>query len=367
MSLKALIDTGTKVWLDGVDPDQIKINLALGITGATSNPTIISQIIEKGLFDRRIVELIAQGMNDDAIAWTLDDELVRSAQDVFLPVWEQTRGDDGYVSFELDPLIEDDETSLSHAQRVRRYIELGKRWADGHQNRMIKVPATAAGLDALEELAAAGVTINVTLMFTARQYEAARDAIWRGAQRRPGGLNDFKSVYSIFISRIDVYASKHVHDISAEARGQVGIATAKEVWRLNQAFWKGKALRLHQEIVFASTGVKDPAQPPDKYVEALAGSDIQTNPPATNEAVQRRDRPYARTIDRMLPGSTLKEIAQKVDMGKLERVLMAEGTKKFSEPQKHLLSRIANKRASGIGSAGGSPATPGAAAATEHN
>ena len=108
MSLKSLIDTGTKVWLDGVEPDQIKSNRALGITGATSNPTIISQIIEKGALRRsESSQLIGQGLDDEAIAWALDDELVRSAQEVFLPVWEQTRGDDGYVSFELDPLIED--------------------------------------------------------------------------------------------------------------------------------------------------------------------------------------------------------------------------------------------------------------------
>ena len=149
MSLKSLIDTGTKVWLDGVEPDQVRINRALGITGATSNPTIISQIIEKGDFDGRIIELVGQGLDDAAIAWTLDDELVRSAQDVFLPVWEQTRGDDGYVSFELDPLIEDRAAPLPHAERVRKYIELGKTWSAGHRNRMIKVPATAAGLDAL--------------------------------------------------------------------------------------------------------------------------------------------------------------------------------------------------------------------------
>ena len=346
MSLKSLIDTGTKVWLDGVEPDQIKSNRALGITGATSNPTIISQIIEKGHFDRRIVELIGQDLNDDAIAWTLDDELVRSAQEVFLPVWEQTRGDDGYVSFELDPLIEDQEKPLAHAERVRKYVELGQKWSAGHRNRMIKVPATAAGLDALEELAASGVTINVTLMFTERQYRAARDAIWRGAQRRPQGLSDFKSVYSIFISRIDVYTDKHLRDLSAAARGQVGIATAKQVWRSNQEFWKEKHLRLHQEIVFASTGVKDPAAPPDKYVEALAGSDIQTNPPATNEAVQRLNKQYTRQVDQMPPQDVLNEIGARVDMVKLEQVLMAEGTKKFAEPQKDLLRRIAGKRAS---------------------
>lgn len=345
MSLKSLIETGTKVWLDGVEPDQIKSNRALGITGATSNPTIIAQIVENGNFDDRLIELIGQGLDNEAIAWTLDDHLVRSAQGVFFPVWEQTQGDDGYVSFELDPLIEDQSNKLSHAQRVRKYIGLGKKWSAGHRNRMIKVPATAAGLDALEELAAAGVTINVTLMFSERQYRVARDAIWRGAQRRANGLHDFKSVYSIFISRIDVYADKHLPDLSPAARGQVGIATAKKVWRLNQEFWQDKALRLRQEIVFASTGVKNPANPPDKYAEALAGSDIQTNPAATNDAVQRLNKQYIRRIDQMLPPDVLNEIRAKVDVATLERVLMDEGTKKFSDPQKDLIRLIARTRA----------------------
>ena len=188
MSLASLIATGTKVWLDGVEPDEIEKNRAWGITGATSNPTIVSKIIGRGHFDGRIGELIEQGLTDDQIAWELDDELVKSAQKVFLPVWEQTKGNDGYVSFELDPLIEDEAAGLDNSERVRRYLELGKKWSAGHKNRMIKVPATAAGLDALEALAAAGVTINVTLMFTERQYQAARDAIWRGAQRRKDGL-----------------------------------------------------------------------------------------------------------------------------------------------------------------------------------
>jgi transaldolase len=345
MSLKSLIDKGTKVWLDGVGPDQIRSSRALGITGATSNPTIIAKIVANGSFDKRIVELIGQGLDDEAIAWTLDDELVRSAQAVFLPVWEQSWGDDGYVSFELDPLIEDPSKSLSHAQRVSKYIELGKKWAAGHRNRMIKVPATPAGLDALEELAAAGVTINVTLMFTERQYRAARDAIWRGARRRADGLNDFKSVYSIFVSRIDVYAEKHLQELSSPARGLLGIATAKQVWRSNQAFWREQPLRLRQEIVFASTGVKNPGDPPDKYVEALAGSDIQTNPSATIDAVQRLNKPYSRKVDQMPPPDVLNEIGTKVDMAKLERVLMDEGTNKFSDPQKDLIRLVAGKRA----------------------
>lgn len=346
MSLASLIETGTKVWLDGVAPDEIEKNRAKGITGATSNPTIVSKIIERGHFDDRIDELIEQGLNDDRIAWELNDELVKSAQRVFLPVWKETEGNDGYVSFELDPLIEDPDAALDNPERVRRYVELGKKWSAGHENRMIKVPASTAGLDALEALAAAGVTINVTLMFTERQYQVARDAIWRGAQRRKNRLHDFKSVYSIFVSRVDVYTEEHVAELSAAAQGMVGILNAKRIWRDNQEFWKDKGLRLQQEIVFASTGVKKKGDPPDKYVEAFAGSDIQTNPPETNDAVESREEAYTRRVDQMPSPDIVSEIDGKVDMATLERVLMEEGIEKFAKPQKALLGLIADKRAS---------------------
>lgn len=345
MSLQSLIATGTKVWIDGVEPNDVKKNRAWGMTGATSNPIIISEIIKSGHFDNRITELVEQGLGDDDIAWRLDDELVKSAQQVFLPVWEQTKGNDGYVSFELDPLLEDEQKPIPHAQRVKRYIELAKKWSAGHKNRMIKIPATPAGLDSLEEIAALGVTINVTLVFSQRQYNLARESVWRGAQRRKDGLNGFKSVYSIFVSRVDVYTEKQVPDLSPAAQGQVGIVNVKRIWRSNQDYWKGKNLKLQQEIVFASTGTKKPTDPPDKYVEALAGSDIQTNPPATNEAVQKLNKQYTRKIDQMPPESVLREIDQKVDVQKMERVLMEEGTRKFSDPQNALLKLIAEKRA----------------------
>lgn len=346
MSLASLIATGTKVWLDGVEPEEIEKTRAWGITGATSNPAIVSKIIGRGHFDGRIGELIGQGLTDHQIAWELDDELVQSAQQAFLPAWKRTEGNDGYVSFELDPLIEDEAAGLDSSERVRRYLALGEKWSAGHKNRMIKVPASAAGLDALEELAAAGVTINVTLMFTERQYQRARDAIWRGARRRKDGLRNFKSVYSVFVSRVDVYTEKRIPGLSPAAQGSVGIVNAKRIWRENQEFWKDKGLRLQQEIVFASTGVKKPGDPPDKYVEAFAGSDIQTNPPATNEAVEKSPKSYTRHIDQMPSLSVVDEIDKKVDMAALERDLMEEGIVKFAEPQHALLKLIAQKRAS---------------------
>jgi transaldolase len=345
MSIRSLVATGTKVWLDSIDPAEVAKNVAWGATGATSNPIIISDLIKTGQFDDAITELVGKNLTDEQIAWELTDQRVRAAQEVFRPAWERTNGDDGYVSFELDPLLEDAANPVPVDERRRRYVELAKKWSAGHKNRMIKVPATEAGLAALEEIAAAGVTVNVTLIFSRRQYEAARDAVWRGAQRRPGGLAGFKSVYSIFISRIDVYTEKHVPELSAAAQGEVGILNVKEIWQLNQEFWKGKGTELHQEIIFASTGVKKPSDPPDKYVRALAGSDIQTNPPATNEAVEKSDVPFERRVDRLPSAPVMQEIHEKVDVARMEAKLMEEGTKKFADPQHALLKLIAEKRA----------------------
>src|SRR5690606_7452196 len=193
--LQSLIDAGTKLGLDSIDPDLVEENVRWGATGATSNPVIVADLIQSGRFDEGLEELIRQGADDDQIAWEMTDRLVRRAQQVFLPVWERTGGDDGYVSFEVDPLLEDPQLGPPLEQRVARYVELGRHWSQGHVNRMIKVPATPAGLAALEPLAAAGVPLNVTLIFTMDQYKAARDAVWRGAQQ----LRDrsrFKSVYS---------------------------------------------------------------------------------------------------------------------------------------------------------------------------
>ena len=287
-SLKSLIESGTKLWLDSIDPDLVRANRAAGATGATSNPIIVAGLIKTGRFDNQIQSLMETGADDHTVAWQLTDQMVKDAQSVFQDVWNETKGDDGYVSFELDPLLEDTEINMPHDQRVAKYIELGKKWAAGNSNRMIKVPATPAGLDALEELAAAGVSLNVTLIFSDRQYVAARDACWRGAQRRDS-LEHFKSVYSIFVSRIDVYTEKNVPELSAASQGLVGIVNAQRIWAANQAFWLDKSCPLKQEMIFASTGTKKPDDPKWKYVAALAGSDIQTNPPATNDAVAECD------------------------------------------------------------------------------
>jgi transaldolase len=342
-SLQSLIAAGTKLWLDSIDPELVQQNRSWGATGATSNPIIIADLIETGRFDEPLKKLLRDGLTDHDVAWSLTDVLVRGAQQVFEPVSRETRGNDGYVSFELDSLIEDTERNLAVAERTRQYIELGKKWSAGHTNRMIKVPNTAGGLGCLEELAAHGVSLNVTLTFTPRQYIAARDAVWRGAQKRQT-RDAFKSVYSIFVSRVDVYTQKHGPDLSPAAQGMVGIYNAKKIWKMNRDFWADKKLPLQQEIIFASTGVKTAKDKPWKYVEAFAGDGIETNPPATNDEVQASGLTFTRQVDKLPPPEVVDEIERKVDWQKLEDVLMSEGLKKFADPQKALLKLIAAKR-----------------------
>lgn len=346
--IDSLIRSGTKLYLDSIDPDLVTQNIEWGAVGATSNPIIISNLIRTGRFDPLITELIRSGLDDHAICWKVTDTLVSSAQEKFHAIWASTRGNAGWVSFELDPLIEDTSVDLPHGDRVAKYIALGKQWSKGHDNRMIKVPATPAGLDALEELAASGVTLNVTLIFTMRQYTLARDAVWRGAQRRVT-LANFKSVYSIFVSRIDQFTSERYSEMPAAAQGLYGIVNAKRIWNANSEFWGAKKTPLQQEIIFASTGTKNPNDPPWKYVSALAGSDIQTNPPETNAAVAASQQQFTSNL-RSLPSQDICDTLDRfVQIDDLEKTLMKQGIDKFVTPQKQLLQTIRDKR-SALGS-----------------
>jgi transaldolase len=342
--LHSLIQTGTKLWLDSVDPELVTSYRTLGATGATSNPAIIGDLLSGNRFDNDLAALFTDESDDENIAWKMTDQLVSHAEKQFADVWKSTAGDDGYVSFEVDPMIDAAESLLSHSQRVQRYIHEAQRWYAGHTNRMIKVPATPAGLDALEEISAQGIPLNVTLVFTSRQYQRARNAIWRGYARSPNP-DLFKSVYSIFVSRVDVYAAEHVPQLMPAARGLLGVVNAKRMWRENQQFWSDKPTRLSQEIVFASTGTKDPQEPAWKYVEALAGSDIQTNPPATNQAIQESTLTFRKQIDQMPSSEVLADIDAQVDFEQLEETLMREGLAKFAIPHQQLLRNIARKRA----------------------
>jgi transaldolase len=344
-AIASLIKTGTNLYLDSIDPDLVVQNIAWGAVGATSNPIIISNLIRTGRFDSMIADLIATGQDDESICWKLTDALVGQAQEQFHSIWSSTKGNAGWVSFELDPLLEDPQKNLPHEERVQQYIDLGLKWSKGHDNRMIKVPATPAGLDSLETLAAHGVTLNVTLIFTTRQYRIARDRVWAGAKRR-SGLASFKSVYSIFVSRVDQYTADNCKGLSAAAQGTYGILNAKRIWKENSEFWQQHPTPLQQEIIFASTGTKNPADPAWKYVAALAGSDIQTNPPETNAAVAASHQSFRREVDQFPSEAISSELDRAVQVEHLEATLMEQGVAKFVAPQKQLLQTIQEKRQS---------------------
>jgi transaldolase len=152
-------------------------------------------------------------------------------------------------------------------------------------------------------------------------------------------------VYSIFVSRVDVYTEKHVPQLSPAAQGMVGIVGAKRLWLENQEFWRDKKVRLDQEIVFASTGTKKKEDPPWKYAAAFAGSDIETNPPATNDAIEKSGLTFTRQVHVLPPREVLDEIDREVNVDYLETTLMSEGIKKFADPQTALLALIEKKRA----------------------
>ena len=142
--LRSLIASGTKLWLDSIDPDLIRRDRAAGATGATSNPIIVSDLVRSGRFDEALSKFLAAGKSDEEVAWMITDQLVRDAQDVFHPVWSETKGNDGYVSFELDPLIEDPAANLPHSV----LYSPTKRWsATGSVNDAASLSSVAARMN----------------------------------------------------------------------------------------------------------------------------------------------------------------------------------------------------------------------------
>jgi transaldolase len=341
-SLESLTHCGTKLWLDSIDPDLTTLNKNLGATGATSNPIIVADLIKTGRFDRDLLELKSSTSDPSAAAWAVTDKLVTLAEKVFKDIFDRTKGDDGYVSFEVDPLLEDASCQLSLSEKVSEYIRLAKKWSVNHPNRMIKVPATEAGLASLTDIVSAGIPVNVTLIFSERQYLEARKNVWSGAKKL-ADLSRFKSVYSIFVSRLDIYAEKKYPDLICSKEGLVGILNAKHIWRLNQEFWKSNKTPLKQEMIFASTGTKKPSDLAWKYVQALAGSDIQTNPPATNDLTAKSGVTFTNTLAQIDNPTIVDECAKKIDWPKLEMDLMNEGLAKFADPQKALLEIVASR------------------------
>jgi len=356
--VRRLYRLGQSVWLDQLSRELLqtgrlaKMIADKEISGVTSNPTIFDKAIEGSTYyDEQISGLLGRNpkMGAEALYEALVIKDIQDAADLLRPVYERTDRVDGYVSLEVSPkLAYDTEGTI---EDVRRLF-----WLVGRPNVFIKIPGTDEGLPAITAMLGEGVNVNVTLMFSQRDYTNVARAYLAGIEKcyRAGGdLSRLASVASYFVSRIDVAVDKLLPE-GSPLRGRIAIANTKVAYAMFQkAFSSARFLRLKakgarvQRFLCASTSTKNPAYSDVLYAEGLIGPDtIDTMPPETLEAF--RDHGKAReSITEDLAGARkdLKALARAgIDLDEVCRRLKVEGVEKFSESFDALLATLKQKR-----------------------
>ena len=367
-SIRELARYGQSIWYDGLRRDLIRTGelahlIGDGVRGLTTNPAIYEQAIgETSDYDADIAVLGAKGLDAKAIYEGLAVQDLRTAADLMRPVWDATDARDGFVSLEVSPLL---------ARDTRGTVEEGRRlWkALARPNVFIKVPGTPEGMPAIQALAAEGVNVNVTLLFSRAAYRRAAEAWMAGLEARSGtgDLSRAASVASFFVSRIDTAVDRRLDALAARAagaeergrlerlRGTAGIANAKLAYQDYQrlvatARWSTLAARgaRPQRVLFASTSVKDPRYPPLLYVESLVGKDtVDTVPPATLQTLCRGASIHATLEEDVAEASArLAELdTLGIPIDTVTDEVLAEGVRKFTEPFQRLLAIIDERRA----------------------
>lgn len=355
--LLRLREFGQSVWLDYIRRDLIdsgeleRLIREDGLAGVTSNPAIFEKAIANGHeYEAPIRELARRGLPAAAQYEALALEDVMRAADLFRPLYEETQGGDGFVSLEVSPhLAHDTSATIAEAQRL---------WAAlGRPNVMIKVPATREGLPAIRFLAAAGVNVNITLLFSVARYREVAEAWMHGIEDRAltgAPLGRVASVASFFLSRIDTLVDNRLDKLGtgkAQAlRGQAAVASAclayHEFQRIAaQARWQALARQgaRAQRLLWASTSAKDPAYNDLMYVEPLIGGEtVNTLTPETLAAYRDHGDPAARLANgaeaaRSLPAALC---ALGINLDEIATQLEDEGIRKFVEPYDQLLVRL---------------------------
>ncbi len=358
-------DLGQSVWYDNLGRDLLRSGLLKrmidedGITGVTSNPTIFEKAIgQERIYDQDIHGLVDQGLDVPSIYEALAVSDIREAADLLMPTYEQTTGRDGFVSLEVAPsLAYDAEGTVSQAKRLFQMVD--------RKNLMIKVPATREGFDAVEELIASGINVNVTLIFSLAQYNDTAMAFIEGMRRwlaSGGDPGQPASVASFFVSRVDTIVDERLREIAepkwkgliSDITGRAAIANARLAYAMFREVFHGErfadlsALGVRpQRVLWASTSTKNPNYPDTYYVDALIGPEtVNTMPAATLEAYRDHGEPISRLEDD-LEGAR-QVFRRMVDMGmSVEDImdqLLENGVKSFSESFDKLLDGIAKKR-----------------------
>ncbi|MDQ1488703.1 MAG: transaldolase [Actinomycetota bacterium] len=355
--LQALHEAGQSIWLDFLrrglitDGGLARLIRDDGVTGVTSNPTIFAKaIVGSNDYDEAIGRITHRGKVrplDVFYDLALDD--IRMAADLFAPVYEQTAGADGFVSFELEArLAHDARQSIAAAQNLVERI--------GRPNVMIKVPGTAEGVEVVEELTAAGINVNITLLFSVDMYWQVALAYLAGLERRRAAgqsLDRVASVASFFVSRIDTVVDPLLPD-GSPLRGRVAIANAKRAYQHFQHLFSGdrwarlaEAGARVQRPLWASTGTKNPGYSDVLYVEALIGRDtVNTMPEATLDAFRAhgRIRPDAVLEDRRETDATLSLLAEHaIALDTIAAQLLVDGLAAFDADLAKVVGTIESK------------------------
>jgi transaldolase len=351
---QTLHERGQSLWLDNITRDLLESGTLaryineLSVTGLTSNPTIFDHAIKNSsAYDAAIRKKVKEGKSGEELFFELALEDLTRAADLFRPIWDRTRGVDGWVSLEVSPLLAHDTPSTLAAAKTLHARA-------GRPNLLIKIPGTKEGLPAIEEAIFAGVPINVTLLFSAAQYLAAADAFMRGIERRvAAGLQpEIESVASVFISRWDAAVKDRV---PAALRNQLGIAIAKRTYKAYRALlgsprWQRvfNAGARPQRLLWASTGTKDPAASDVLYIKSLAAAfTVNTMPEGTLKALADHG-----ALGEMLPvdGGDSEDVLARfagagIDVDALAGQLQDEGAKSFVGSWQELMGVIAGKSA----------------------
>lgn len=322
-----------------------------GIRGQTSNPTIFQKAIEGSAdYDDQFRSLV-KGSNDIvADYWAMVLQDINGALDVFVPLYESSKGGDGYVSVEVAPdIAHDTDATVMSARHLHETIN--------RPNLMVKIPATAAGVPAIRQMISEGRNINVTLIFSLQRYDDVLEAYVTGLEACSGELGRVASVGSFFISRVDTEVDRRLEAIgSPEAlalRGKAAVAQGKLAYRqFREKFsgprWEPLAARgaRVQRPLWASTSTKNPNYPDTLYVDNLIGPDtVNTLPDATIAAVADHGN-LARTVDADVDQAQavwqgLHDVG--VDMDDVAKTLEAEGVASFAKSFEELLSALSTK------------------------
>ncbi len=354
--LQRMQELGQAPWVDELSREDIQNGglrqmIEDGIVGMTSNPAIFQKAIANSdLYDDQLQELARREDDPKEIFWEVARTDIQAACDIFMPVYERTGGEDGFISLEVQPDIAyDTQATIDEAVRLHQMVD--------RPNLFVKIPATLQGLVAIEEMISRGKSINVTLIFSLERYREVARAYIRGIKRLVedgGDPSGVRSVASFFVSRIDTEADKKLEELgAADLKGKLAIANAKLAYQVYKQVFSGSRWRFLEErgankqrLLWASTSTKDPDYPDVMYPEKLVGPEtVDTMPKSTIKAVM--DHAEIRpTLEEGVEEAKetfarLREAG--LDYEDVTDTLEQEGIDKFAQPFHELLEEIESK------------------------